>query len=832
MSSSLVLRPHQKEFIEEFFLNRHHGLIAVHPTGSGKTIMALTLAEEYLARNPAQNIILVAPKTLVYNYQKEIEKLGGVKDISKYRMFTIEGFYYGYSKHELTNVENKPELITAVDESSEDEEEEIAAFDNNLTIEEQEFLNAANGTIEVDGRMFSTKNSLMIIDEGHNLRTEIKVNINNQIKGKRPLVYIEAANKADRVVILTATPLINYPSDVANLISMVTRDNKGKYISKREFQDFLEKGTDKQIQEYFGGKFHFHSLSPADLLEYPKVEYHNVYMKMPDALYNWYKAQEAYLNKVSEDQIEGDFFNNDLSYFYTGVRQASNLSPEEMEGLLVKSEWVLKFIQTNPEQKFVVYSQYIKYGINLVRAALDKAGIDYVIITGGVASLNKRREALIDYNENKVKVILISSSGREGIDLKWTDHIIIMENGWNVPNEKQIVGRGVRRGSHINHPTSTVHVHRLLMVKPDEYEYGSERILAIPGPKNHVNAYKSIDLLLMSLAIWKQEQITNMFESIKKYNMAVKKTIEFLENQVESAVDIMNQYIIVSDGSEPIIFNRDVVKGLIDSIMMNLPDSTIQVLRIPIISLRATPQCPILNRPGEFPAPIYFEAELETGIITIYLCAQRYEPLLRFGKMHTWLTKYLLTSTVRSDMYNNLNYTLLDRLDALCRKINIYVQTTDKIVLMKALGKIGAKMRNKSTSLPLSFATLFKEIFIDDKNKFNFFSWSNWSGRVLSSSQGYYIQFGPRPEKLVTGPKTIHFLNTDNSFKSYIFNQEESISSLFNSLDLVVPVLYLNQNQISTSTLVSNLPNDSILTSSSFHKLDVNSFGAKEFKDI
>ena len=56
----------------------------------------------------------------------------------------------------------------------------------------------------------------------------------------------------------------------------------------------------------------------------------------------------------------------------------------------------------------------------------------------------------VKYNTNKIKVLFISKAGSEGLDLKGTRYIIIMESAWNENSIKQIIGRGVRNSSHKN----------------------------------------------------------------------------------------------------------------------------------------------------------------------------------------------------------------------------------------------------------------------------------------------------------------------------------------------------------------------------------------------
>ena len=55
-------------------------------------------------------------------------------------------------------------------------------------------------------------------------------------------------------------------------------------------------------------------------------------------------------------------------------------------------------------------------------------------------------------NGDTIKIIMISSAGSEGLDLKNIRQIHIMETYWNEVRVKQVIGRGVRNNSHKDLP--------------------------------------------------------------------------------------------------------------------------------------------------------------------------------------------------------------------------------------------------------------------------------------------------------------------------------------------------------------------------------------------
>src|SRR5207253_8383698 len=118
-------------------------------------------------------------------------------------------------------------------------------------------------------------------------------------------------------------------------------------------------------------------------------------------------------------------------------------------------------------EKTVVYSAFKTYGVRKLQEMLknDPDGpIPYVEVTGDM-SIKARDEAVKKYNrdyenyerikkgkkplkDQGVKVIFITKAGGEGLDLKGTRKVILLEKSWNRPNELQIIGRADRYLSH------------------------------------------------------------------------------------------------------------------------------------------------------------------------------------------------------------------------------------------------------------------------------------------------------------------------------------------------------------------------------------------------
>lgn len=72
-----------------------------------------------------------------------------------------------------------------------------------------------------------------------------------------------------------------------------------------------------------------------------------------------------------------------------------------------------------------------------------------------------------DYNDDKLKALLLSSAGGEGLDLKGTRLIQLLEPHWNQEKLKQVIGRGIRYKSHAALPEDerNVRVQRYLATR-------------------------------------------------------------------------------------------------------------------------------------------------------------------------------------------------------------------------------------------------------------------------------------------------------------------------------------------------------------------------------
>lgn len=439
--TNLHIKKHQLNVANHLYNNR--GAIVVHSVGTGKTLTAISTAQCLLLNDMIKKVIVVTPTSLQENFKNQMKMYGlNETDFKKYYFYTIQQI--------------------------------VNTIDNNEAM--------------------TPDNSLIIIDEAHNLRT---------IDGSRFETIYEYVKRAKKILLLTATPLINYKFDVINLISMIKGE---KPLTIDEFSKMENnKENQKEFKKYLSDIFSFYIKDKPDA-NFPRKKILEIFLPMDD---NYLKQYE----KIESGEVMKipDFRDKNIHVFYNGLRRASNI----LEKKSPKVDWIIDKIKSEPKAKYVIFSHFINMGIKPIMKYLDTTKIKYNFITGDL-SITQRQNAVLQYNNHEINVLFISKAGSEGLDLKETNYIIIMESAWNLSSIEQIIGRGVRYKSHENLPKSKqlVTVYKLILVKPEEYK----NINKITN--NYLLEYKksmlSVDLYLRNYAWLKQQEIIKFYKLLQK----------------------------------------------------------------------------------------------------------------------------------------------------------------------------------------------------------------------------------------------------------------------------------------------------------------------------
>lgn len=313
----------------------------------------------------------------------------------------------------------------------------------------------------------------LIFDEAHRLRNP---------RSKQTINAQEAANQARNLVLLTGTPIVNEPGDVAPLMSMLRRQSitpeefTGRYVQERQVQPGLigrlrgitpgverDIANEDELKSMLKGHVDYYAPSKPTVptqFEDHDVEmtpeqtriYHAMFDKLPWVV-RW-KLKHDY--PLSRDEFLR------MQSFMVGPRQVGlstypflrYKNPHRAFNESAKLQKAMGLLQDklqDPRTKALVFSNFIDAGLTPYSAALSKAGIPNAMFHGGLSDA-QRKKLVDDYNANKIRVALLGPSGAEGLSFKGTQLIQQLDPYWHNVRTRQQQGRGLRFDSHTDIP--------------------------------------------------------------------------------------------------------------------------------------------------------------------------------------------------------------------------------------------------------------------------------------------------------------------------------------------------------------------------------------------
>lgn len=442
------------------FMMKHRGLIVYHKVGSGKTLTAILVSQCFLDRNPYYKVIVITPAGLLDNFKKEMEtSYGNLRNTHKYEYYSYQGFCNAYKQDKVY-----------------------------------------------------CQRALLIIDEGHNLRTPYnKSQKTGKETGVMNGIITNAAELASKVLILTGTPLYNSSNDIIQLYNMI----RNPFTERKTASSFSYDMLRCKVSFYDTRK------SP----DFPKRINHFIPIEMsPQFLEKYEKLlEDTKLGMEQRSALSLKLYGeNDLQIFFNAIRRGVNNLEDEKSA---KIQWTIAKI-LNPETPgpIIVFSHWLDAGNKIVASELKKHSIPYAYIRGEV-SMKQRVEIVKNYNQGKLRVLLISKAGGEGLDLKNTRTIILLEPSWNEASIEQVVGRGIRYKSHANLPPADrkVDVFYLDHVKPTDKDYYDELGLWLKNKDIQLSDKSQrpdcMDPEVISADLYLRSYMKKKEQGIKQYNL-------------------------------------------------------------------------------------------------------------------------------------------------------------------------------------------------------------------------------------------------------------------------------------------------------------------------
>jgi superfamily II DNA or RNA helicase len=447
----------------------YKGILVYHRIGAGKTCTAVRIGEEW---KDLRKIIVIVPASLVGNFRGEL------------RSSCAGNAYLTIKEREMLKTLHpaRKEYKDIIDESNKRIDKHYHIYSYNKFVEL-----AKNDEI-------SLRNSVLIIDEIQNMISEDGTFYN--------VLYdtIHNAPKDLRIVLLSATPMFDKPVEIGLTMNLLripfefptgeefnklfiktTRNRKtGEYSFEAKNLDIFKERIKGYVSYYRGSPPY---VFPETTIKYVKCEMSEFQYKSYVTVLQNEQSEKNERTKTVRSFQKGQILDlpND---FFIGARLISNvafpnkdinkkgfksftgrhLQLDNLQNYSIKFYKIMKKINSCSGLVYV-YSNFLEYGgLKAFARVLDAQGyksyVDhgegrkrYAFMTGDENAKTKDEIKAIynqvnNINGSKLKVLLLSSSVREGISLFNVRQVHILEPYWNMKLIEQVIGRGQRTCAH------------------------------------------------------------------------------------------------------------------------------------------------------------------------------------------------------------------------------------------------------------------------------------------------------------------------------------------------------------------------------------------------
>ncbi|WP_286904335.1 SNF2 helicase associated domain-containing protein [Clostridium sp. UBA1652] len=405
-----VMRNYQKIGFKWFKTLSEYGFggILADEMGLGKTLQTLAFLLSEKGNKPS---MVIAPTSLVYNWQGEIEKFA-------------------------------PSLKVLVVSGSKKQREELISDINNCDVVITSYPLIRRDIEEYKEISFN----YCILDEAQQIKNPLSVNATavKEIKAKGYFA-------------LTGTPIENSLTELWSIFDFVM---PGYLLTHNKFTKKYEtpiiKNNDKlalnELNKHIN-PFILRRLKKDVIKELPPKIEHKLVVEMTE---DQKKLYAAYLSKAKDEideEIKENGFNKSkikILSVLTRLRQICcdpSVFIEGYKGDNGKMEALDEILQDSIEQdhRILLFSQFTSVLKN-IRGRLDKNGIKYMYLDGNTKS-EDRMNLVKEFNEGDARVFLISlKAGGTGLNLTGADVVIHFDPWWNPAVEDQATDRAHRIG--------------------------------------------------------------------------------------------------------------------------------------------------------------------------------------------------------------------------------------------------------------------------------------------------------------------------------------------------------------------------------------------------
>lgn len=565
-----TLRPHQIDACAVFGRMNHRGLLLYYDMGSGKTLTALAAAQNLLLRNAITSVVIACPNAVIPQFKEHIEEMKIPK-----KPFTI-----------TTHRSLRPDAITG---------------NTLLIIDEVHKLKGEETDYKIALKACSRARKVLAMTGTPLVNHPSDIAPIMALVNFDKIVYLITEGEEWRDYVVDSTQYI------LNSLSNLT---KNKERDPGNTRPFVVKATTAFKRVFmFGDKnrsMQFNTERKNDLFEFLKCD---IMYYAPDKNSRMYKDQypssSEYIVRVpmTKEQTEyqlsvakkelsriqkvfavtdlkqlmsyfqklrvhGDFAYDSTFWEPYGVKNLTEyIRKKEKEGMKLhdidvplppnrpKLESIVKKIEETAKknQKTVVYTAYKTEVHSILRTMLRIREISFGTIDSDISD-RERDIVKQQYNNDEIKVLLLSPSGQVGLDLKNTSVMIVVEPDWNESSIQQAIARAIRSGSHDGRVPRHVDVYRYIAT-------------LYPGMKAQGNVFrvvgeKSADEHLQDIASRKQRvngRMLRFMQRVSQYTVSQCEDVRFDSsnwNVFMKNAEQSDPEVITEDPQEPFRIER------------------------------------------------------------------------------------------------------------------------------------------------------------------------------------------------------------------------------------------------------------------------------------
>ncbi|MBI4522717.1 MAG: DEAD/DEAH box helicase [Deltaproteobacteria bacterium] len=392
----------------------HGRVLLCDEVGLGKTIEAGILMKEYLLRGMVKNILILTPAPLVSQWQEEMAE-----------------------KFDIAFITTDDSLFSA---------DPDRFWRHPFIVASIHTAKSSKHFSHVAGNFYD----LVVVDEAHHLRNRNTLNwkLVNEIKKRF-------------IFLLTATPVQNHLIELFNLITLL---KPGQFKTERLFrQEYVQRGDARKpankdkLRELLRDVMIRNTRSVIDL-KLPRrfavtrrLEANAVERELYNGITDFVRAQSDSLPAPFLQLLLREAGSSPSALRATLLRRQAGRSQTvdrltdlaERVGETAREKALLEILLKNPEDKKVVFTQYLK-SLDAIASLLKRHGLRFAEFRGDLPAREKE-EAIRQFRED-LPILLSTESGGEGRNLQFCNTLVNFDLPWNPMRIEQRIGRLHRIG--------------------------------------------------------------------------------------------------------------------------------------------------------------------------------------------------------------------------------------------------------------------------------------------------------------------------------------------------------------------------------------------------